>query len=166
MKTKIKKVIFFIILASASLGLSWMITAYNNNLAKVAILNDDFVTNFLGALLALSIATITLLYSTIEKIRDKIANHPQNGKIELTIRSLYNALKMDTWIVFLFLIVIVLAILFRDTNIPYISLPDYLEFSKVDMVFFIKICILFLSFFAVADIILCLFALISVSNRR
>jgi hypothetical protein len=166
MNTKVKKILIFLVSTSTSFVIAWFFTTYNKNLAKVNIVNDDFVTNLLGALLALSIAIITLVYSTIEKIHQRITHHPNKNNIEITINSLFSALKKDTWIVFVFLITIIVVILLRDTDVPYLTYPNFLPITKINVVFFVKIFVLFLSFIAVADIILCLFALIKVSNQR
>jgi hypothetical protein len=157
-----KQLFSFLLMFGFSFGASLFFCSYNEKLDKVNILNDDIIVNLLSGLLALAIATITLIYTTIEKIRDKSPSSAHEGAIDSVIQRLFEALKKDTWTIFSFLIIVIFIILIRDTDVPYVKWQ--FSFSKITFVFFCKLLIEFLCFFAIADIVLTLFALISNLN--
>jgi|HigsolmetaAR206D_1030411.scaffolds.fasta_scaffold00003_79 hypothetical protein len=145
---EVKKRLIFLVLTSISIVMACFFT-YNYNIEKVNIVSDDFVIKLLGALLALSITIITLVYTLIKKIHERIADHPNKNNIKKTTNSLFSTLKKDVWAVFVFLITVVLL---RNADV-YLTL-------KTNALTFVKITVLFSSFFAVADIILCFLVLL------
>ncbi|WP_221469289.1 hypothetical protein [Cohnella nanjingensis] len=162
MKIKIKKAVQLILILFISAGLSWFICTFNTKLDKISILNDDIIINLLCGLLALSIAVITLIYTLLEKIKEKM---PDNSNIDKIINRLFGTLKKDTWAVFVFLIIVVLVIFFRDTDIPNLQWSNTFPFSKLNFVYFTKLFVIFLSLSAVADIILTLFSLLTALSK-
>lgn len=162
MKTKIKKILIFVIILLISATLSWFICAYNDKVTELSILNDEIVISMLSGLLALLIAIITLIFTLLEKISDKLSS---NINIESIVSRLFNSLKQDTWAILVFLTTIILTILLRDTDFPYIEWPSVLPFSKLIFVYFLKLLILFLSISATADMILTLFSLLTALSQ-
>lgn len=156
MKVKmLKSLIFFLSILFCG-GVSLFFCIYNSALDQVSILKDDILITLLSGLLVLSIAVITLIYTLVEKIREKM----KSMSIENTVYRLIGALKKDTWTIFILLVWIVLVILFRDTDLPGIKWCNEIPFSKTEFVYFTKLFVMFLSFTAIADIILTLFSLL------
>ncbi|TDF91712.1 hypothetical protein [Paenibacillus piri] len=139
MRTRIKKTtrLFIIILISA--GVSLFFCTYNNKLDKINILNDDIIVNLLSGLLALSIAVITLIYTLLDKIREKLKKF-NNEEIDKKVAALFKSLQNDTWAILIFLVTIIVVILLRDTDVP-------------------------LAFFAIADIVSTLFSLLNTLSK-
>lgn len=163
LKNKFNSIIPFIFSIIISLG----IIKVNKDAYNLKILEDQFLANFIGALLALSIAIVTLLYSVIDKVRESmIKSYTTSEKLnnnDMKIKKLLIELKQDTTLIFYILVSIFFISIFANCDIPFISWK-ITAFSKNSFISFLKIFLMSLTFFSLYDIIGTLFALINIAD--
>ena len=142
---------------------------YKNNpvqIVNLRILDDQFVINFIIIVLGFSVAIITILYSTFDKLREQLVqifkesiSKSELSDIDLKMSDCFRSLKEDTLVIFWYLLWAVFMPIFKVINIHYIKWR-FNCISKVDMMVIIKLTIIFLTLAALYDIIGTIFKLI------
>ena|GEM_PF-2181393 len=132
----------------------------------IAFIKDDFILNFLTIILSLSIAVIALLYSNVEKIRESLyktlkANNVINV-LENDIVNIFKELKHNTIFIFLSLVISWAIMIFREANRIEFEL---FNMSKREVCYIVEMALVFLSVYALYDIIVALFRLSEVSKE-
>lgn len=149
---------------------SILIIKFHSNSSDILITNSKYIINFLFTILALSVAIITLLYSTIDKIRNTIIKidilkDEEISEIEMIIKEVFDELRDDTYFILYSLIFILILILIEGCDIPFVSWSSIIPISRVEFVLALKMTILFLNILALVDIIHSLFSIIKASNK-
>lgn len=148
-------IVFFII--------SIFLVTLNKKMYTLPILEDQFLINFVGAILALSVAIITLLYSIIDKVRESIIEfHFQDTKTN-RIPHLLKELKEDTLFIFYILVILFIISILNKCDIPIVKW-NFTIISKNNFIALIKLFLISLTLFSLRDIIKTLFTIITLSN--
>ncbi|URZ07566.1 hypothetical protein [Clostridium felsineum] len=135
----------------------------NKKIYTLSILEDQFLINFVGTILALSVAIITLLYSIIDKVRESIIKfHFQNTKTD-RIPHLLKELKDDTLFIFYILVSVFIISILNKCDIPIVKW-DFKIITRNNFIALIKLFLIFLTLFSLRDIIKTLFTIINLSN--
>ncbi|WP_047984586.1 hypothetical protein [Ornithinibacillus californiensis] len=167
--TRILKVLNFVISISLSFLFSYILVRFNPEINDLEIVKDEYVLNLIGILMGLSIAVITFLFTTIEKIRaNLLENKLYNGTIrdiEVNIRNLYKSIMKDTIAIFISFILLLVCILTKGIDFPILKVPIFVVFSKEELVLITKLSLLFITLSALFDIIVSLFGIITGFNK-
>jgi len=162
---KLIKVLIPIIFIFLSFLFSYLLVRYNSKIDDLEIIEDGYILNLIGILMGLSIAVITFLFTTTEKIRanlpDKNLNIAIIKEIEDDLRNLYKSIMKDTIAIFISFFLLLICILIKGIDFQL----SFLGFSMKDLVLLIKLALLFITLFALLDIILCLFSIITRFNK-
>ncbi|SDL06880.1 hypothetical protein [Halanaerobium congolense] len=142
------------------------------NINDLKIIEDGYLINLILIFLSLSVAIITLLFSTTEKIRDKIIENKFLGNnqiekvsknIDRNVNDIFEEMKQDTKFLFYCLIFAIAIIILESINIPNIQWP--IKFiNKMEFILMSKFSIILLSIISLRDILYSLLNIISIKN--
>lgn len=152
-------IIFFV-----SIIIPIIFVTFNIDLSNILILEDEFLITFIGALLALGITLIALLYSILDKIAQILINANKYETLYPKVNSSINELKQDIFLVFYLLVILFFISFLSSINIPKLSFPSFL-ISRSQFYQSIKFSILLLSLFSTNDVIKAIFSLLSIVNK-
>lgn len=141
-KIKIIVTLICIILLSVFFSISTFITKGK------CLINSLFLVNYLGIFIGISITLVIYIHTTIATFKE-----------ESSICNILKELKQDTLLVFWFFVFSILIMGIERIDNPWISLGNYLQY-KLFIIDLIRNLTLFLSIYAMYDILGCLFILI------
>ncbi len=161
----LKKLIAMVIIL-VFFTVSVLIVESNPGIQQSKIINDEFMLNFLGLFLGVSVAIVTFLFSSVDKIRESIIKAGFDGaakkQTETTINNLIEELKQDSMAIFVFLVLFFGTILLKDIDVPYLKIAIW---DKSSILSSIKLTLVFLTLFSIYDIISSTFLLMKVSHK-
>lgn len=157
--------IFFL---SFSVGIFLVI--FQPSIKTTFLFSDSFILNFLITFLALSVAMFTLLFSTVDKLRDTILklevfSEEDTRKVEEKVFNTLDELEEDTFLIFYSLLIIIISILVRKIDISFLQWPNIFPFSKQEFFVALKFGIIVINLFALNDIIHSLFTLMKATGE-
>jgi len=161
--------IISIMVTLATFIVSMLIYKSNSmEIANLKILDEQFVINFIVIIVGFSVAIITILYSTFDKLREELIrilkdclSKTELNDIDLIISNCFRQLKENTLFIFGYLFIAIVMPIYRVINIPFIEWKfNYI--SKMDMIVVTKLTIVLLTLFALLDIIGSIFRLIEI----
>lgn len=140
----------------------------------------DFIDNqsltIFSILLGLIIGTVSVLISSISSIYSLLFSYINSGKLnaqtieklailKTKIKSTINEIKDNTLFIFFAFIVNFIVVIFVKIDLPYVSWPFQLIFtSKVNVFYSISLSSIFLSLYAIYDIIRSIFTIHECQN--
>ena len=133
------------------------------NFSDIKILQDDFLITFMISLIGIFLAILTLMYGLLEKI----ATIFSTANITTSLKNIYKSfdeIKDNTLLIFYLMLSIFIIALLGNIDIPYIKLPE--NFTKTNIIYNIKICILILVLFSVYDTIKTFFIILNISRNN
>ncbi|MBV4420300.1 hypothetical protein KM800_13395 [Clostridium tyrobutyricum] len=161
---KIYKLCFTVFLC---LLIPFIIVRYNINLNDVKVLGDDFLITLITGLLSLSVATIALLYPTINSIKQSFKEFPKQKEALLNklLNNCIKEIKDDTFLIFKFLVFVILISIFYSMDIPNITWNIKI-ISKSQIYWYSKLSSLNLCVLAIYDVIKTIFIILTAEYTK
>jgi hypothetical protein len=148
--------------------LSYIIIKNNKTISELTILSDEFMINFLGAVLGLGITILALIFSSIDKLRveiSKLNNATSNPvNIESNEKRLFKSLKEDTFTILYFFIGAFLLSILKGLDIPILAWQLNI-LTKIEFILMLKLYLMMLTFILIGDIIASLFGLLQANEE-
>ena len=153
-----------------SASIAFLIIFFKPDILKSFIVDDKFILNFLLTILILSVAIFTLLFSTVDKIREEITKideweQEKVSEVESNIKGILQELKDDIFLIFYSLIILFILIFIRGIDPTEFPWPEIVPISKLGLYTIIKFAIFVPNIFALYDIIHSLFNLVEASSE-